>query len=86
MSAEGLGQRWLALMVGLSILLWRLAGNTQALNEDPMPFISPNDVLCPAITYVVLGVYGGVGGRIGADGRVRAWLTLVSLIVNVVTI
>jgi hypothetical protein len=77
----------LAVVVGLSILLWRLAGNTPALNEDPIAFVSPNDVLCPAITYVALGVYGGAAGSAGPEWlRLRAWLTLVSLIVNVVTI
>jgi hypothetical protein len=31
------------------------AGNTQALNDNPIPLVSPNDVLCPVLTYVVLG-------------------------------
>lgn len=37
----------LAVVVGVSILVWRAAGNTAALNLDPIPAISPNDVLCP---------------------------------------
>jgi hypothetical protein len=77
-----------AVLAGVSILVWRLAGNTPPLNEDPIPLVSPNDVLCPVLTYVVLGLYAGV--RRGVDrpawGRVRALLTLASLIVNVVTI
>jgi len=77
-----------AVVVGLSILVWRAAGNTQALNDDPIPVVSPNDVLCPLVTYVSLGLYAGV--RRFAEGsnwqRERALLTLVSLVVNVVTI
>lgn len=78
----------LAVVVGLSILLWRAAGNTQSLNDDPMPLVSPNDVLCPMLTYVCLGLYSGLR-RVsrGPDWpRVRALLTLVSFVVNVVTI
>jgi hypothetical protein len=77
-----------ALVVGLSIVLWRTAGNTQALNEDPIPLVSPNDVLCPMVTYVGLGLYAAVGqlAKSSEWGRTRALLTLVSFIVNVVTI
>ena len=42
----------LALVVAVSILLWRLAGNVGLLNEDPIAFVGPNDVLCPVVTYV----------------------------------
>ena len=78
----------LAAVVGLSILVWRAAGNTPALNDDPIAFISPNDVLCPVVTYACLGLYAGFAGMSGGASwpRVRALLTLVSLIVNVVTI
>jgi hypothetical protein len=78
----------LAAVVGLSILLWRAAGNTPALNEDPIPLVSPNDVLCPVLTYVGLGLYAGWRRTTPrADWpRVRALLTIVSLVVNVVTI
>jgi hypothetical protein len=78
----------LALTVGLSILLWREAGNAPALNDDPIPVVSPNDVLCPVVTYVCLGLL--VAFRRSIDGphwpRLRALLTLLSLVVNVVTI
>ena len=78
----------LAALVGLSILLWRAAGNTQALNDDPMPLVSPNDVLCPMLTYVCLGLYGGLRrfSQVPDWPRVRALLTLVSLVVNVIMI
>src|SRR5438876_11137061 len=77
-----------AVLVGLSILIWRTVGNLAQLNDDLVPGFSPNDLLCPVITYTLLGCYGGI--RSPADmrrwERVRAVLTLVSLLVNVVTI
>lgn len=78
----------IAFVVGISILLWREAGNTATLNDDPIPLVSPNDVLCPVITYVCLSVLAGFRSNIqGRDWpRVRALLTLVSLLVNVATI
>jgi hypothetical protein len=78
----------IALVVGVSILLWREAGNTPALNDDPIPVVSPNDVLCPIVTYVCLGVTAGFrSNMLGKHwARVRALLTLVSLVVNVATI
>ena len=79
---------WVALVVGLSVLAWRLAGNVPQLNDDPVPAFSPNDVLCPVVTYVLLGVYAGF--RPPADQarweQARATLTIVSLFVNVITI
>jgi len=78
----------LSLLVGLSILVWRLGANVPQLNDDPIPVTSPNDVLCPVVTYVVLGVYAGLRqprNEMRAR-RDRALLTLVSLAVNIVTI
>jgi hypothetical protein len=78
----------LAVVVGLSILVWRAAGNTPSLNDDPIPAVSPNDVLCPVLTYVSLGVYGAFRPLAQRPDwpRVRALLTALSLVVNVVTI
>ena len=77
-----------SLVVALSIIAWRLAGNVAQLNDDPVPPFSPNDLLCPVVTYVFLGVYAGF--RPPADRsrweRERALLTIVSLFVNVITI
>jgi hypothetical protein len=74
--------------VAFSILLWREAGNVQMLNDDPIPVASPNDVLCPVVTDVCLGMLNAF--RSAASGahwpRIRALLALVSLVVNVVTI
>ena len=77
-----------ALVAGLSVLVYRAAGNTGILNEDPVPAVSPNDVLCPVVTYAALGMYAAF--RTPSDHadweRRRAALTLVSLVVNIVTI
>jgi hypothetical protein len=82
----------IAVVAGFSVLAWRSAGNTTALNADPIPAISPNDVLCPVMTYVFLGVYGALG-TLRQPGehdmhfeQMRAVLTLVSFVVNVITI
>jgi hypothetical protein len=77
-----------SLLMALSILAWRLVANVPQLNDDLLPVVSPNDVLCPVVTYVVLGVYAGVRGLTGAADaqRQRALLTILSLLVNVITI
>ena len=78
----------IATTVAFSILLWREAGNAPSLNDDPIPVVSPNDVLCPVITYVCLGMLGAFRTSIAGPHwpRLRAVLTLLSLVVNVVTI
>jgi hypothetical protein len=77
-----------AVVVGCSVLLWREAGNTGALNIDPIAGVSPNDVLCPLVTYLFIGFYAAF--RRPADTirfeQARVLLTLVSFVVNVVTI
>lgn len=77
-----------AVVVGCSVLLWREAGNTGALNTDPIAGVSPNDVLCPLVTYLFIGFYAAF--RRSADTirfeQARVLLTLVSFVVNVVTI
>jgi len=76
----------LSIALGLATLVYRSAANTPALNDDPMPFISPNDVLAPVFAYVTLAVLDGVFPAVRANPRRRALLAIVSLIVNVVTI
>lgn len=77
-----------ALVAGLSVLVWRAAGNTGALNNDPIPGVSPNDVLTPLVTYLFIGFYAAF--RRPLDTRrfeqARVLLTLVSFVVNVITI
>jgi hypothetical protein len=77
-----------ALIVGLSIFVWRLSGNIPELNDDPAGVLSPNDWLCPVITYVFLGLYAAMwpAANIPSWAKTRALLTVVSFAVNVVTI
>jgi hypothetical protein len=77
-----------AVVVGISVIVWRSAGNTGALNNDPIPPVSPNDVLCPLVTYLFIGFYAAF--RRPTDTiryeQARVLLTLVSFVINVVTI
>src|SRR5215212_11943433 len=77
-----------ALVVGLSVLAWRLSANVPQLNDDPIPPLSPNDWLCPMLTYVCLGMY--VALRPPTDStrwpQARALLTAVAFVVNVLVI
>jgi len=78
----------LSLLVGLSILVWRLGANVPQLNDDPIPVTRQNDMLCHVVTYVVFSVYAGLRQPTN-EMRARrdyALLTLVSLVVNIVTI
>jgi hypothetical protein len=77
-----------ALVAGLSVLVWRSAGNTSALNNDPIPAVSPNDVLCPLVTYLFIGFYAAFRRPLDAMRfeQARVLLTLASFIVNVITI
>ena len=78
----------IALVAGCSVLVWRSAGNTGALNNDPIPPVSPNDVLCPLVTYLFIGFYAAFRRPVDAVRfeQTRVLLTLVSFVVNVVTI
>lgn len=77
-----------ALVAGLSVLVWRSAGNTRSLNNDPIPPVSPNDVLCPLVTYLFIGFYTAFRRPLDTARfeQARVLLTLVSFVVNVVTI
>jgi hypothetical protein len=77
-----------AVVVGCSVLLWREAVNTGALNTDPISGVSPNDVLCPLVTYLFIGFYAAFRRPVDAIRfeQARVLLTLVSFVVNVVTI
>ena len=77
-----------AVLVGLSVLIWRFVANLTQLNDDLVPGVSPNDVLCPVVTYTILGCYFGFRGKGDPTRweRIRAVLTVISLLVNVITI
>jgi hypothetical protein len=77
----------LSLLVGLSILLWRSVGNVPDLNGDPgNSLLTPNTLLCPVMTYVLLGMYSIWRSNYQANpvewGQIRVVLTLLSFIVN----
>jgi|GEM_PF-1040449 len=77
-----------ALAAGLGVLLWCLGANTPTLNNDPIPGVSPADVLSAPLAYVAVGVYlrlrgAAVSERLAIAPAVAA---LVALIVNIVTI
>lgn len=75
-------------VVGLSVLVWRAAGNTSALNNDPIPAVSPNDVLTPLVTYLFVGFYAAFRRPLDSRGfeQARVLLALVSFVVNMITI
>jgi len=77
-----------AVVVGISVIVWRSAGNTGALNNDPIPGVSPNDVLCPLVTYLFIGWYAAFHRPTDTIRfeQARVLLTLVSFVINVVTI
>jgi hypothetical protein len=77
-----------AVVVGLSVIVWRSVGNTGELNNDTIPGVSPNDVLCPIVTYLFIGFYAAFRPPLDARRfeQARVLLTLVSFVVNVVTI
>ena len=75
-----------AAVVGLSIFAWRLSGNIPELNDDPIGALSPNDWLCPVVTFVFLSVYAGLRPTANVVPSVRSLPTIVSFGVNVVTI
>ena len=77
-----------AVVVGLSVVVWRSAGNTGVLNNDTLPAVSPNDVFCPLVTYLFIGFYAAFRPPLDARRfeQARVLLTLVSFVVNVVTI
>jgi hypothetical protein len=77
-----------ALVAAASVFLFRKSANMGQLNDDGLSPFSANDWLAPVLTYVSLGIYAAI--RPPADpvrfGRLRALLTAVSFVVNVVTI
>jgi hypothetical protein len=75
---------------GLGVLLWRLGANVPTLNNDPIPGVSPADVLSGPLAYVAASTYVRLRGlssevseRLVAAPAVAA---LAGLLVNIVTI
>lgn len=80
-----------SLAAGLGVLLWRLGGNIPSLNDDPIPGVSPADVLSAPLAYVAASVFLrlrtlGAPERWERLGVAPAMAAMVALIVNVITI
>jgi hypothetical protein len=76
----------IGLAAGLGVLLWRLGANIPALNDDPIPGVSPADVLSGPIAFVAVSVYTSLRGASERWASAQALAALVALVVNIVTI
>lgn len=78
----------MAVLVGISVMAWRLSGNVPVLNDDPIGGLSPNDFICPVVSYVFLSLYLDMRQptEVAVWMRARAWLTIIVFLVNVFTI
>ena len=76
----------IGLAAGLGILLWRLGANIPTLNNDPIPGVSPADVLSGPVAFVAVGVYTGLRGASERWTSAQALAALVALAVNIITI
>lgn len=88
------------IVAGLGVLLWRLGANIPTFNNDPIPGVSPADVLSAPLAYVAAAVYirlRGVAAGAGVSGAgasevsdrltaAPAVAAIVALIVNIITI
>jgi hypothetical protein len=73
---------------GLGVLLWRLGANTPTLNADPLPGVSPADVLSAPMAYVAVGIVAGLRGKAASEplSMAPALAALVALLVTIITI
>ena len=73
---------------GLGVLLWRMGANTATLNADPIPGVSPADVMSAPLAYVAVGIAAGLRGQDAANQwtRAQALAALIALVVNILTI
>jgi hypothetical protein len=76
----------IGLAAGLGVLLWRLGANIPTLNDDPIPGVSPADVLSGPVVFVAAGVYTGLRGASERWATAQALAAVVALVVNIVTI
>jgi hypothetical protein len=75
----------------VGVLLWRLGSNVSTLNNDPIPGISPADVLSAPLAYVAVSCYCrlrtvGVSEQAAQLTAAPAVAALIALIVNIITI
>jgi len=66
----------------------RLCANMPQLNNDGVPGISANDLLAPALTYILLSIYADLVPPTNPNqfAKLRVLLTAIALVVNVITI
>ena len=76
----------IGLAAGLGVLLWRLGANVPTLNDDPIPGVSPADILSGPVAFVAVGVYTGMRGSSKRWASAQGLAALVALVVNIVTI
>jgi hypothetical protein len=76
----------IGLAAGLGVLLWRLGANIPALNDDPIPGVSPADVLSGPVAFVAVGVYIGLRSDSYRWASAQALAAVIALVVNIVTI
>jgi hypothetical protein len=78
----------MAALVSVSVMVWRLSGNIPVLNDDPIGGLSPNDFICPVVSYVFLSLYLDLRQppETKSRFRARAWLVIIVFLANVFTI
>jgi hypothetical protein len=76
----------IGLAAGLGVFLWRLGANVPTLNDDPIPGVSPADVLSGLVAYVAVGVYIGLRSASERWVSAQALAALVALAINIITI
>lgn len=71
-----------------SFTAWPTEAKTWSLNDDPIPPISPNDMLTPIATYVLINVYAAFRDASAWPGWPRAvgLLVAIAFVVNVAII
>lgn len=75
-----------ALVVGLTLLAWRLASNVALFNTDPIPGVSPSDALCPIVVYTFLSMYAAFRQPPAHWAQMQVALTLLTFFVSVIVL
>ncbi|TMC19526.1 MAG: hypothetical protein E6J34_15150 [Chloroflexi bacterium] len=76
----------IALVVGFALFAWRMAANVALLNDDPIPGISPNDMLCPVVVYFSLSMYAALRQPPARWAQIQVLLTVLAFFTSVVVL